>query len=271
MSISSKRVRLETGLQAHYMEQGDKEGVPVILLHGYTDSWFSFSLAMPHISSRLRLLALDQRGHGDSDRPDTGYTLGEFARDVLAFMDAVGLTTAAIVGHSMGSFVAQHVAAMAPDRVERLVLIGSGTTIQTPGVIDLLQEIAGFQDTMDEEFVRRFQTSTVHRPVRADFMERVVADSRRLSASAWHAILEGLATSPRPDFSKIAVPALVVWGDQDYFFVRSEQEGLVALLPTATLKVYPQCGHSPHWEHPQRFAADVEAFLAGGKAAQSTK
>src|SRR6266545_3156736 len=94
---------LETGLRLRYAEQGDPTGPAIILLHGYSDSWFSWSEVLPRLSPAYHVFALDQRGHGDSERPADGYGVSDFAADVLAFMNAAGLPTATVVGHSMGS------------------------------------------------------------------------------------------------------------------------------------------------------------------------
>ena len=75
--------QLASGLQIHYAEQGDPGGEPILFLHGYTDSWFSFSRLLPLLPDHYRALALDQRGHGDSERPDDRYTFDDFAADVL--------------------------------------------------------------------------------------------------------------------------------------------------------------------------------------------
>jgi pimeloyl-ACP methyl ester carboxylesterase len=97
-----------------WAEQGSPDGEPIIMLHGLTDSWQSFSRVLPELPSRYRVLVPDQRGHGGSERPAVGYAPEDFATDVLAFMDAVGVERAALVGHSMGSFVAQAVARPRP-------------------------------------------------------------------------------------------------------------------------------------------------------------
>src|SRR5215212_9513031 len=121
--------RLETGIQIHYAEQGDPGGEALVFLHGYTDSWFSFSRLLPLLDPmRYRAYAIDQRGHGDSERPDGGYAADDLAADVVAFLDAVGAPRATLIGHSMGSIIARRVAETHPDRVARLVLIGAVLT-----------------------------------------------------------------------------------------------------------------------------------------------
>ena len=103
--------------------------MPVILLHGVTDSWRSFELVLPHLPPSIHAFALSQRGHGDADRPLTGYSFHDFAADVAAFMDALQLKTAVIVGHSMGSGVDQRFALDYPDRLLGFVLVGSFATL----------------------------------------------------------------------------------------------------------------------------------------------
>ena len=86
-----KSVELPNRIQLQYVEQGDPAGIPVLLLHGVTDSWHSFELVLPHLPESIHAFALTQRGHGDADHPAAGYGPHEFASDVAAFMDASSL------------------------------------------------------------------------------------------------------------------------------------------------------------------------------------
>lgn len=261
-SLRFSDVWLKTGVRLRYAEQGGSSGHPIIMLHGYTDSWFSFSRVLPLIDSKYRVLVLDQRGHGDSERPAFGYAMSQFAADVLAFMDALGLKQATIVGHSMGSFVAQRVAATAPERVTQLVLVGSGTTPRNGSVLELQRGVNSLTDPVSKEFVREFQESTVSRPVPATFMDQVVAESLKVPARVWREAIDGmLAKDTIVDLSNIKVPTLIVWGEHETIFTRAEQDLLVAGIDTAQLKVYEKTGHSAHWEQPDQFAKDLESFL----------
>jgi len=254
---------LPTGVRLRYAVYGDPSGPPVILLHGYSDLWFSFSRMLPLLPARYHVLALDQRGHGDTDRPARGYTMRELAADVLACMDAQGLARATVVGHSMGSFVAQQVAQAAPERVAGLVLIGSATTPrQIVSIFELQQAVDALTDPVPTAFVREFQTSTVYQPLPADFMARVVADSLKLPARVWRAVMAGmLATERLARLGDCPIPTLICWGDRDMYFPRAEQNALMAMLPHAVLKVYPETGHALHWERPGQFVRDLDDFL----------
>ena len=258
-------VHLPTGVRLRYREQGDAAGHPVILLHGYSDSWFSYSRVLPLLPEAWQVYALDQRGHGDSDRPASGYTMRELALDVLAFMDAKELARATVVGHSGGSFVAQQVALLAPERVAGLVLVDSAPSVRgMNGFAEFRQAVEALEDPVPVEFVREFQESTLHRPVPPEFMERVVAESMKLPARVWRAYLAGMvATDPPTGLAETRIPTLVLWGDRDAIFPRAEQDALLDLLPDATLKVYPETGHDPHWERPEEFARDLRDFVDG--------
>src|SRR3712207_1254388 len=95
-----KTVELPNRVRLEYAEQGDPSGVPVVLLHGITDSWRSFERVLPHLPPSIHAFALSQRGHGDSDRPASGYRPRDFAADLGAFVDALGLGPVVVAGHS---------------------------------------------------------------------------------------------------------------------------------------------------------------------------
>jgi pimeloyl-ACP methyl ester carboxylesterase/tetratricopeptide (TPR) repeat protein len=260
--VQFSSVLLKTGVRLRYAYKGDPAGTPVILLHGFTDSWFSFTPILPLLDKKYRVYILDQRGHGESDRPVGGYALQQFAADVVAFMDAMNVKQATIVGHSMGSFVAQHVAATAPERVTKLVLEGSATTARNSVVTELQREINKLADPVPEKFAREFQVSTVFQPLPQDFMDGVVKEAMRLPAHVWREVIaELLAPEAAVELKNIKVPTLIVWGDKETVFPRSEQDLLVSTLRNAVLRVYADTGHSPHWERPTWYVKDLQAFI----------
>jgi len=253
---------LKTGVRLRYAYKGDPAGIPVIMLHGITDSWFSFSPVLPLLDNKYRVYILDQRGHGDSDRPVGGYALQQFAADVIAFMDAMNLKQATIVGHSMGSFVAQHVAAEAPERVTKLVLVGSATTARNNTLVDLQREFSALSDTVPEKFARDFQTSTTFTPLAPEFLQAVVNECLKTPSRVWReAMAEMVAPEASVELKKIKTPTLILWGDKESVFPRSEQDLLVGALRNSVLKVYPDTGHALHWERPERFAKDLQEFI----------
>ena len=236
----------------------------MILLHGYSDTWLSFARVLPLLPERLRVLALDQRGHGHSGRPEHGYRMRDLAGDVVAFMDAKGIARATIVGHSMGGFVAQQVALLAPSRVEGLVLVDSPAEGSGINEGEELRRLVFEQgDPVSEEFVREFQYSCISAPVPAEFMDRMIRESRRMPARVWRAIIgELIATARATGLEHVEVPALLLWGERDAIVPRAQQEVLLSLLgESARLRVYEGVGHTPHWEMPERVVRDLVGFV----------
>jgi len=258
-----RTIALTTGVTLQYLEQGRPNGAPVIFLHGYTDSHHSFDLNLPIFPRRHHVYALDQRGHGGSSKPACCYTQNDFSNDVIAFMDQLGIASATLVGHSMGSFVAHQVAAEHPSRVDKLVLVGSATTVAgNPGALELKSAVDTLVDPIDPEFVRAFQASTFFQPIPETFLDTAVSESLRVPASIWKQALDGLiAEDHTAALAQITAETTIFWGDQDVFFFAEHQTAVVAAIPGSTLVTYPQTGHGLHVERPVRFVRDMRRIL----------
>lgn len=262
MAIRFDAVRLQDGVCLHYAECGKAEGQPVVFLHGWPDSWFSFSRVLSELPADIRALAIDQRGFGESDRPQCGYAIRDLANDVVAVLDALGIERATLVGHSFGSFVARQVAIAHPERVDALVLIGTGYTASNPVTRDVQNSLRDLPDPIPLEFARDFQASTAHRPLPADFFERIVAESLKLPPRLWRLAFESLIEyDDRRELERIEARTLLLWGDRDALFSRAGQERFMDALPAARLKVYEETGHCPNWEQPQRVAQDIASLM----------
>ena len=261
-----RTVQLPNRLHLHYVEQGDAAGVPVVFLHGVTDSWRSFEPVLPHLPASMHAFALTQRGHGDADKPLTGFRTRDFAADLAAFLDAMKLERAVLVGHSMGTTHALRFAIDYPERTLALVLAGAFATYRgNPGIVDFYETgIAPLIDPIAPSIARDFQQSTLAQPIPTDFFEMVVRESLKVPAHVWRAAFRGfLEDDFTEEISAVAVPTLILWGAQDSFCPRADQERLRAAIAGARLKVYEHAGHALHWEEPERFASDVAAFVAG--------
>ncbi|HEX6164847.1 MAG TPA: alpha/beta hydrolase, partial [Vicinamibacterales bacterium] len=230
-------VTLPNGVRLSYTQYGPKHGDAVFLLHGYSDSAFSFSRIMPLLPSSIRAIAPDLRGHGTSDRPASGYRIDDFAADVVQMMDALRVPRATIVGHSMGSFVAQSIAERAPERVSGLVLLGSAPVPANPGMFELQKEVNRLTDPVDLEFVRAFQYSTIAQPVPEAFMDAAVANSRKMPAAIWQLAMRGLIEF-KPALPRPKRPVLVIGGDRDAVFSAAEQTALAAEYAGAELNIF---------------------------------
>jgi len=261
---------LTTGLRLHYAEQGDREEEAIIFLHAYADSWFSYGRVLPLLSPAYQAFALDQRGHGDSDKPECCYAADDYAADVDAFMEAVGIDEATLVGDSSGGLIAQRVALDYPHRVSRLVLIGSPTTlVDNEAVMEWWESLRTLEDPIPPEFVRELLESIIHHPVPEEFLERAISQSLKVPARVWRDYWEGvvLGVDDTARLGEIGAPTMILWGEWDALLPREEQERRAAAIPDATLLVYPETGHLAHWVRPGWVVRDLEAFLKGAPAA----
>ena len=279
LGLSSHFVDLNTGVRMHYVEKGrnDGRGKVVIFLHGYTDSWRSFERNLPLLSDKFHAYAVDQRGHGDSSKPACCYRAQDFSDDLAAFMDALRIRKATIVGHSLGSLNAHKFAIEHPDRVERLVLVGSATTLKgNANVIPLYTDAVRYmEDPLYPEwaqFVYDFQASTFagENGAPEEFIRTAASESLKVPAGVWkQALEEMLVEDHTAQLSQITAPTLILYGDHDGIFFREDQDTLDALIPDSTLKVYYRdatgghpghTGHGLHVEWPREFIDDLEAF-----------
>jgi pimeloyl-ACP methyl ester carboxylesterase len=264
-------VLADRGVTLQYVEQGDPSGVPVILLHGVTDSWRSFEPLLPHLPSSFRAFAISQRGHGDSSRPAEGYRYVDFSEDVRAFMDVLRLPAAVVVGHSMGGLVAERFAIDHPERTLGLVIMGSFKTIRGNHDVRELwsSTISRMDGSVSPAFVRGFQESTLARPVPPDYFETVVAESLKVPARVWRATFAEFLLQDHSDaLGRVTAPTLVLWGEKDAFSGRAEQDALVASIPGARLVTYAAGGHALHWEDPKVIAEELSRFAHATALAQ---
>lgn len=263
--LAIESVDLPHGVRVPYAVHGSTDGVPVVMLHGLSDSLRSFERLLPSLPASMRVFIPTLRSHGDAGRPESGHRPADFADDVTAFMDVMGIESAVIVGHSMGSQIAQRFAIDNPDRVLGLVLLGAFRTVrELSGIDEIHAAIDSLEDPVDPDFVREFQLSTITQPVPAAFIDSIIADSLKLSAATWQAIIDGfLDDETFQQISTISAPTLLIWGDQDSVTPRAEQDVMVSTIPDARLITYHGTGHAVHWEQPERVASDLIGFVDG--------
>ena len=256
-----RKVGVGTGVRLPFLEQGDPSGAAVLLLHPWGESLRCFDRLVALLPPSLHVLAMDQRGHGDADKPAGGYALDSFAADVVAFMDTVGLTSAVLAGSSSGGYVAQQVAVDNPDRVAGLVLVGAPRSLH--GRPAFVEEVERLTDPVDPTWVRESLTwfPRFH-DVPDWFLEDRVQDGLRVPAHAWRSTLTGLTTAPAPtETGTITAPTLIIWGDRDDLLPEEDQRALAAAIPGSRLVVYENTGHLVLWEQPAAVAADLTRFV----------
>ena len=270
MQITIDAVDLPTGVRLPYAEHGDPDGIPVVLLHGISDSHRSYEPILTQLPAGIRAFALTQRGHGDSSGARS-FHIDDLAADVACFIDAVGLDSAIVAGHSMGSIAAQRVAIEYPNYVDALVVMGGARSWPNVPLDDLKDAVAHMTDPVDPDFIREFQLSTLATPVPDDYLEMVCAESAKLTAEAWRRLTnDAILRDFSDELGQISAPTLLMWGDED-FIPRSEQDAMLAVIPDSRLVVYEGAGHAFHWERPTAFARDLSAFVASSAGAQQRR
>jgi len=260
-----KFVSLSTGVRMEYVAQGPASGVPIVFLHGVTDSWHSFEGVLPLLPSTCRAFALSQRGHGDSSRPEHGYRFTDLSNDLLAFLDAMRIHRAIIVGHSMGASVAQRFAIDHADRVLGLVLMGAFASFAGPEFVDFVRSsIVPLTDPIAPAFAQEWQQSTLAQRMDPAHFDTVVAETMKVPSRVWRETFEGfLQTHDFTDqLAGVSVPVLLMWGDRDAYTGRAAQDRLLEVVPHARLITYEGFGHALHWEDPARITSELMAFVS---------
>ena len=250
-------------------------GRPLLLVHGFTGVKEDFA---EHIDGLAALgwhvVAPDQRGHGASDDPagESSYSLSVFAGDVIALADALGWSSFVVLGHSMGGMVVQHVALEHPSRISGLVLMDtSHGPVEgiDPAEVELGQSVVregGLQLLVDLQRDRENPLDTpankrllAERPGWAEYGER---NTLACCADMWLAMSSELfGQADRLErLTSVAVPTLVIVGEQDAPFI-ADSERMAKAIPGAQLAVIADAGHSPQFENPAAWWAELTAFL----------
>ena len=258
-----KEVRLPNGIRLTYVEAGDPKGEPLLLLHGFTDSSRSFTTIIPYLS-RYRLLIPDQRGHGGSDAPECCYGSSQFAYDAKLFLDALDVKRAAVLGHSLGSMVAISLAAEHPDRVSKLVLVGSTALVPVKRGDWLYDNVAAMEGPLDArtQFARDWHPSNQPTPVDPAFAEALNAELYAIPVHVWHGVMREMAYVPvGRHASDVKAPVLVISGGKDPLFPAEHHQSLMKAFAGAKSEVFAELGHNPNWEQPEAVANAVLEFI----------
>jgi pimeloyl-ACP methyl ester carboxylesterase len=269
---SKKTMALPNGETLAYIDRGEHSGPAVVLIHGYTDNARDWVPMLPYMLKRYRLILVDIRGHGQSSKPECCYTRLDFAYDIKLLMDALGVQKADIVGHSLGSIIAQTFAEYWPERTAHVVLISS-TGGSPPGrpkkppQFDFAAEIRKLKEPIeaDSPFMIAWWDSPT--PVDPDFIRRQRKDAAGIPLRVWLAVLDQALPANnvfgdlQSTLPRLKAPTLLIWGSKDPIMEEDVRQSLRDALPNAKVKVFDGLGHNPFWEDPQGVAEVINAFL----------
>lgn len=268
---SKRTVSLPNGESLAYIDMGERTGQPVVLIHGYTDNARDWAPMVPFLSKQFRLILVDIRGHGQSGKPECCYTRLDFAFDIKLLLDALGVQKADIVGHSLGSIIAQTFAEYWPERTASAVLISStgGTPPgkdKKPPQFDFAAEIRKLKEPIDADSPFMIAWWDSPTPVDPDFIRRQRKDAAGIPLSVWLAVLDQALTDNvfaglQSTLPRLKAPTLLIWGSQDPIMEEDARQSLRDALPRAQVKIFDGLGHNPFWEEPRAVADVVNAFL----------
>jgi pimeloyl-ACP methyl ester carboxylesterase len=252
---------LVNGLRAAYEVSG--EGPDVLLIHGWMASKRYWSEASQRIP-KFRIWVIDLYGFGDSEKPAKGYTLSGYSNFVKGFLDAVGVKKAAIVGHSMGGAVAAFTVLSAPQRFWALGLVNAALAgiTRTPPPWSAEPVMRMFMRLADTSRSLGQMTITGMFGVGGPEGRIILEEARKADVRA--ASLCGEMMSKPTDWrglSELNIPAMMVYGEDDFLVNRGMDDEIKSLLPSAKAYYIESCGHLPMLEAPDRFYRILQVFL----------
>jgi pimeloyl-ACP methyl ester carboxylesterase len=265
------------GLRVHYRDQGNPDGVPIVLLHGNSASLHTWEPLVERLGGEYRIVTLTFPGHGLTG-PNQGhdYSAATMGETVTLVADELGLEHFVLGGNSMGGWISWRYALAHPEKVEALILIDSaGMPLrdgEAPPPLNL-----GFRLLSHPAGRFLLQRFTPRAAIERSMMESVSVTSIVTGESVdrhWEllrlpgnrkAAAERWIVDREPQYAErvgeIAAPALLVWGAEDQLIYASAAQTFDERMPNAKVVIYEGVGHLPMEEAPDRTAADIDAFL----------
>ena len=272
------------GHDLRYFRAG--EGPVLLLVHGMAGSAATWRHVMPRLARDYTVLAPDLLGHGESSKPRTDYSLGAHAATMRDFLVAVGIERATVIGQSLGGGIAMQMAYQHPDRVERLVLVGSGGLGREVSPLLRLLTVPGAEYLMPllfnglardvgnriSLFLRRngLRAPQAEESWRA-YVSLTESESREAFVKTLRSVIDlgGQSVSAQDRlYLASAMPTLIVWGDRDPIIPVEHAHAAHALMPGSRLEIFEEAGHFPHSEEPDRFIRVLRDFLADTPAVE---
>jgi len=263
------------GLKLHYLDWGNEELPPMVLLHGlrgHAHSWDDVSAAF---CTTYHVLALDQRGRGDSDpAPGGDYSTQAFVDDLAAFVEALGLPSFTLVGHSMGGRNSMAFTARYPEKVTKLIIVDIGPSIDPRGAERIKREIQAVPEAFDtfEDIVaymskqNRYTSDAVLRR-RLRYATTALPDGKvgwRYDRAIREQSRNGTgapAVDLWPALPKITCPTLIVRGSDTDLLSPEVAQQMLDTLPNAQLVEVPRAAHMVFEDNPNGFIEAVQHYL----------
>lgn len=246
------------GININVQIEGD--GYPLILIHGLGCDNTQWESEIYRLSKNFKILALDCRGHGKSDKPDA-YTLKDHVQDILSLMDDLKFSTVNLYGVSMGSYIAQGVAITQPNRIKKLILTvpkSNGLTSSTQRFFkDHANEIEGLNE--NEKMLFLYRHITYDPEILLKNQERLKSTLTPKQTVAANKALEGFDF--RGELHKITAKTLIINGKYDELNPSAEGKLCASLIPNSTFIEMKYSGHIPMVEEAETYNNIIDQFL----------
>lgn len=268
--------------QLHYRLLGPSPGTsataaatPLVLLHGVMGFAANWGKVWPEFEKDRPVLVLDQRGHGRSAKPATGYTPTDYAEDLKSLLESLSLGPCHIVGHSMGGRVALRFCYLYPELARSLTLEDSGVETNAERVSWIEGLIGGVPTPFAtrEEAKAFFATHFQDDPLTGSFLHANLEtkpngqlDWRFYKEGIIETVRQGRATDAQKEFRSLILPTLLVHGARSTHLSAEEASRMAAARPNVSLSTVEGAGHFVHAEQPAAFNAALKAFLAAVEA-----
>jgi pimeloyl-ACP methyl ester carboxylesterase len=268
------------GQAVNTIELGDGEDQPIVFVHGLSGSWANWLEQLPVLAREHRVLALDLPGFGHSPMPSSEISIPAYARLLDGLLQRRGIDAAAVVGNSMGGFIAAELAISYPQRVERLVLVSAAgiSTHGTPGQIRATTALRRLETVLagTAAWVTARSDALTRRPRLREAMLKLVARyPSRLPAALAAEQVRGAGTpgffdalqavldyDVRERLPEIACPTLIVWGERDLLISVRDADVFAERIPNSRKVIFKDTGHVAMLERPQAFNPLLRDFLA---------
>lgn len=244
-------------------------GQPVLLVHGYSQSRMSWRKQFESdLTDDLRLVAMDNRGHGESDKPRDAYDSELWAKDIHSIITELGLEDIVLVGWSYGGLaILDYVELYGTDRLTGLSLVGAVASIGTetatehlgPGYIDLVEGFVSTDVEESMETMRQFVDLCVHEELSPEDRYYMLGYNMVVPPHVRDSLRDRTVTH-ESELKDLEIPVLLIHGEEDAVVVPEASRQYADLLDGAELSFYPETGHSPFWERPERFNRELHEF-----------
>lgn len=252
-------------IKIHYEIEG--QGDNLLLIHGVTSFIGNWRFVRPHLSKHFHLVLPDLRGHGQSDKPLTHYSVEMFAQDMIGLLDELGIERCIVAGHSLGGFISQQVTLDAPKRVRALILICTAPRVDVEAAmaqVQVSQQLHGLppEQVIEKQLELYYENPDELRstPGMIETLKKDINQSQENLVSHGYAQGAAVAFNVEGRLDEIQAPTLIIQCAQDKTFPLRWGEYLRDHIPNATLRVINKTSHSIQMEQPEKLAQAIAEF-----------